>query len=405
VKIKCRPEDFRVDEITAVKPARSGAHGLYLLEKRGLSTFEAIERLARHLGCAVRSINAGGLKDRHAVTRQHLSIAGKPVGQVKLAGLRLTPLGRVPAPFTGAELAGNRFAIVLRDVPLSAAEIVAERARLAGRQGLPNYFDEQRFGSLRGGQGFIARRLLDGDPEGALRLHLGAPSRLDSSADRARRRSVERKWGRWAELRTLLPRGNDRQVVGFLCDHPESFAAAFELIEPRLAQLYLFAYQSYLWNGILGRLLRATLDEAALFTVPYVAGSLRFFGAVPQKELAALSGLRVPLPCRQADYGSADLAAAARDELGDQGLSLEDLQVRGLGRLRFRGGDRPALVRPGDLSVSTVQPDELHPGAAKLRLDFTMPPGSYATILVKYAGRELLAGSRLARRRGRGRRR
>jgi tRNA pseudouridine13 synthase len=401
VKIKCRPEDFRVDELTAVKPARTGAHGFYLLEKRGLSTFEAIGRIARHLGCPTRSINAGGLKDRHAVTRQHVSIAGKPVGHVKLAGLRLTPLGRLEAPFTGAELTGNRFAIVLRDVPPPMAATVAERARLAGRQGLPNYFDEQRFGSLRAGQGFIARRLIDGDIQGALRLHLGAPSRLDSSSDRARRQTVERKWGRWAELRGLLPRGNDRQLVDHLCAHPEDFAGAFELIEPRLAQLYVFAYQSFLWNGILGRMLGTTLDASALFTVPYAAGSLRFFDAVPRTELAALADLRIPLPCSQAVYATPELARAASDELKDEGLSLQDFQLRGLRRLRFRGGDRSALVHPGGLSVSAAQPDELHPGAVKVRLEFSLPPGSYATILVKFTGRDLLTGSRLSKRRGR----
>jgi tRNA pseudouridine13 synthase len=400
VKIKCRPEDFRVEELAELAPGRTGAHGLYLLEKRGLSTFQAIERLARHLGRPTRSISAGGLKDRHALTRQYLSIAGKPVGPLRLSGLRLTPAGRVEAPVTGRNLTGNRFAIVLRDVPAAAAPTVAERARLAGQQGLPNYFDEQRFGSLRAGQGFIARRLIAGDFPGALRLHLGAPGRLDSSDDRARRQLAEDKWGRWSELRGLLPRGNDRSVVSFLCDHPDAFAQAFELIEPRLAQLYLFAYQSWLWNGIIARLLRAALGEAKLFAVPYAAGSLWFFDAAPREALEALAARTVPLPSRQADYGPGALAEAAAAELRAENLAPEDFRLPGMRRLRFRGGDRPALVRPGNLSVSAPQPDELYPGRVKLMLEFTLPPGSYATLLVKYAGRELLAGSRLSRRRG-----
>lgn len=401
MKIKCRPEDFRVEELARLEPGGRGRFGLYMLEKRGLSTFEAIGRLARHLGRPAKSISAGGLKDKHAVTRQHLTVSGKPVGEVKLAGLKLSPLGRCEEPMTGAQLLGNRFRIILRDVPADAIESVRGRARLAARQGLPNYFDEQRFGSFRGKQGFIARRLIDADFEGALRLHLAAPGRLDASRERAARRRASELWGKWAELHAKLPRGSARKIVGHLRDHPGAFLRAFEMLEPRLAQLYLFAYQSYLWNETLAGLLARSLDSEALFEIRYAPGRLTFFDEVTESSLAGLHDLNIPLPCPGADYGSGPLAESAREALEAEGLALDRLRVEGSKKLRFRGGERPALVSPGELLVGKQQPDDLYSGRYKLRLDFTMPPGSYATLLVKFVGRELLPGSRRARKKQR----
>jgi tRNA pseudouridine13 synthase len=281
VKLKCRPEDFQVEEQAELHPGRKGRYGLFLLEKRNLSTFEAINLLARRLGKPPKSISAGGLKDKYALTRQHVTIPGKPIPPVRLKGLRLKPLGRVEAPMTGAQLRGNRFKIVLRDLPSDSVSAVRERARRAGRQGLPNYFDEQRFGSLRGGQGFIARKLIDGDHQAALKLHLATPSRLDAPKARAQRKRLAALWGDWDAAFSALPRGNDRSVVSYLREHPDSFSRAFELIEGRLAQLYLFAYQSYVWNEVLARIVAGRLPAETLVTVRYVAGRLTFYDSAP----------------------------------------------------------------------------------------------------------------------------
>jgi tRNA pseudouridine13 synthase len=400
VKIKRVPEDFQVTEVASPTSGRKGPYGLYELEKRGLSTFEAIGALARHLRRPAKVISAGGLKDKHALTRQFLTISGKPVMRLQLKGLKLTPRGRTDRPMTGAMLEGNRFRITLRELRSEDTELVSERARRAAEMGLPNYFDEQRFGSLRGGEGFIARKLIDGDFEGALRLHLAAPSRLDSSRQRAQRKRMAELWGDWQRAFAALPRSNERSVVNYLRDHPDKFKRAFELIEPRLAQLYLFAYQSYFWNETLAAILRADLQEADLFEIRYVAGRLAFPDRDPEGRIKDLAGLEIPLPSRKADYGEGPVASAAHAALESAGLTLDGFRLRGMKKLRFRAGERAAWVFPQELNVSAAKPDDMYEGKCKLRLDFRLPPGSYATLLLKYVGRELLPGSRASRQAG-----
>jgi tRNA pseudouridine13 synthase len=397
LRIKRIPEDFRVFELNSVRPAQKGPHGLYDLEKRGLSTFEALQRLARHLERPLKALSAAGLKDKHALTRQAITIAGKPVEPLRLKGLRLTPRGRAVAPATGADLRGNRFRIVLRDLDPGSAGLISERAARAAAGGLPNYFDEQRFGSLRPGEGFIARKLVDGDFEAALRLHLAAPSRLDSSRNRAQRKRLAQLWGNWQAAFEALPRSNDRSVVNYLRDHPQGFKRAFELIEPRLAQLYLFAYQSFLWNQLVAGYLRDRCAPDEVFEVRCGPGTLLFCEFPAPQRMGELIDSEIPLPHRKADFGDGDLHTAAAEALAAEGLRLDDLRLRGMKKLHFRAGKRRALVSPSALSCSPSEPDDIYGGRQKMTLEFELPPGAYATLLIKYLAQGRLAGRRSRR--------
>src|SRR4051812_27677494 len=74
--IKNRAEDFFVQEIPLYEPSGEGDHVYCEIQKVGLTTFEAIARVARALGVPSRDIGYAGMKDARAVTRQILSIVG-----------------------------------------------------------------------------------------------------------------------------------------------------------------------------------------------------------------------------------------------------------------------------------------------------------------------------------------
>ena len=75
MKLKRQPEDFRVEELPLVEGGDRGRFGFYRLTKRGVGTLEAIEEIRRRRwNLSGRQIGYGGLKDRHAVTIQYLTI-------------------------------------------------------------------------------------------------------------------------------------------------------------------------------------------------------------------------------------------------------------------------------------------------------------------------------------------
>src|SRR5947209_2363129 len=155
MKLKRLVEDFQVEEQIALRPA-PGPFALYRLTKRSLGTLEAIDAIGRRWKVPREQIAFAGLKDKHALTTQYLTIQGGPQRGLSQANLELDYLGQTKRPIHASDIAANRFVVAVRD--LSFAELDAARAALHAirRDGLPNYFDDQRFGSLGKSGQFIA---------------------------------------------------------------------------------------------------------------------------------------------------------------------------------------------------------------------------------------------------------
>src|ERR671933_272617 len=109
MKLRQHPDDFRVEEVTAVRPGQQGAHALYRLEKCGWSTPDALAALRRRWKVDPRRLSYGGLKDRHARTVQYLTVFHGPRRNLTHHGVTVTYLGQVAAPYTSRDIACNRF--------------------------------------------------------------------------------------------------------------------------------------------------------------------------------------------------------------------------------------------------------------------------------------------------------
>jgi tRNA pseudouridine13 synthase len=72
--IRARPEDFAVEELPAYSPDDGQGHLLVWLRKRSLTTEEAVREVARQARIPQGEIGVAGLKDRDAVTRQQISV-------------------------------------------------------------------------------------------------------------------------------------------------------------------------------------------------------------------------------------------------------------------------------------------------------------------------------------------
>ncbi len=167
MRIRACPEDFRVDEIALYPTAGTGAHAFVRVEKRLRTTEEVARELARAAGVAPRDVGYAGRKDRVAVTTQWFSVPGlEPDAALALPlrGARVLEAARHPHKLRTGHLRGNRFRILVRDVPAALAEAAASRAGELLRRGLPNRFGEQRFGRDRA-NALQGRRILHGELE------------------------------------------------------------------------------------------------------------------------------------------------------------------------------------------------------------------------------------------------
>lgn len=188
-------EDFEVEEVLSYEPCGEGTHTFLWVEKRGLSTFECVKRLARALGRREREFGYAGLKDRNAVTRQWISI--EHLDRRKLVGLEIPGLAILDQrqhrnKIKLGHLKGNRFRLLLRG--LAEGDLGRARAILAllETKGVPNFFGLQRFG--RGGSTpGLGRLLLEGRHEDFLEaMEPGNPVAGKALAEWKRSGKVER---------------------------------------------------------------------------------------------------------------------------------------------------------------------------------------------------------------------
>lgn len=147
---KATPEDFVVEEVAAYAPSGEGGHTFLRIEKRGLTTAEAVARVCRALGVDAREAGVAGQKDRQALTRQWVSVPGVEPERalaVEAEGVKVLEAKRHGNKLRTGHLAGNRFVIRLRGVVDGGKERAERVLERLGREGLPNYFGAQRFGA------------------------------------------------------------------------------------------------------------------------------------------------------------------------------------------------------------------------------------------------------------------
>ena len=386
MKLRRLPEDFQVQELTQVVPD-GGPFALYRMSKTSIGTPEAVNAIVEKWKVQRNRISYGGLKDRHAVTVQHLTIHNGPRKALRQKSLELEYLGQVRVPFTPAEIVGNRFQLVLRD--MTSAEVQqAENATSQVREtGLPNYFDDQRFGSLGVSGEWIARAWCLSNWERALWLALADPHVNDSSSEKQQKQLLRDLWGQWPECQQRLDRSHRRSIVTYMSDKVKvgrdpDFRGALARVSVDLRGLYLSAWQSALWNRLLTRFQDATCSADALRSFDLLSGRCVFPVQMTADEKASLQLTELPLPCARIDRPEGLIGDLLDAVLQEEQIELRQIRVKYPRDSFFSKGLRKAMISPAGLSC-VISDDELHSQRSKMTLSFDLPRGSYATILVK----------------------
>jgi tRNA pseudouridine13 synthase len=398
VAIRRTADDFRVDEelepayLDALDASASDAapHAVCRLTKTDWTTPDACDALAYMLRLRPGAVSWAGLKDRHAVTAQHISVerpspaVARSLAQgVEGPGWRVRTVGWGTEPIDAAAIRANAFEITVRGLRAQEAELMrtrAERLRAGDALVLVNYFGDQRFGSARHGKGFAARSLIAGNPLGALRLLVGTPARKDQGMQRAFTRLCAERWGDWAALAVGLPACADRRPFERLAAGatPEE---AFLAVRPFLRSMCIESYQSLLWNDGARRMVRALGGDAIEAADDF--GALVF--PLPASVPPAWFGCRPPMPGPDMAF-VAPWGDAWREALVAEGLEPAKLVVPGIPELRFGHAERPLVVRAESFAIEPDVADSMEPGARAVAVRFTLPRGAYATVLLRALG-------------------
>ena len=229
----------------------------------------------------------------------------------------------------------------------------------------------------------MARYMVLGDYERALKLALSAPYPFDRGRQKREKAILRKYWGDWRTCKALLRRGQTSKPIEYLISHPADFRGALIRLPVELGSFYLSAYQSHLWNQILAKSVRRICRPEQIVTVRTRLGELPMHRDLNESQKKALADLLVPLPSARVKIDPSDrLAAAINEVFADQGFELREMKLKGIREPFFSKGYRPALLRPTDLRFE-FQDDDIHVRQKKLMLAFDLPRGCYATVIVK----------------------
>ena len=404
--IKQRPEDFFVQEIPLYEPSGEGEHVYCEIQKVGLTTFDAVQQIARALKVSTRDVGYAGMKDARAISRQILSIWGttpEAVMALRLPNVTVLWAARHGNKLRLGHLAGNRFAIKIREVdPMKVTTLRPLIDRIV-KVGMPNYFGEQRFGR-RGDNDKLGAALIRDDYEGVLKLLLGSPNgEVDDQFSFAARRAFDARDN--AASMKAWPRraGMERRVLARLMKtHRPS--AAVRAVDEKVRRLWVSALQSRVFNDVVARRvdeLHTLYDgdlaykhaNGACFTVESAAAEQPRADAWEISPTGPLVGYRMSLPLgQQLEIEQAALAA----------VDLRPEDFRKAGKHKVKGARRPLRVNPAvaltPVSTDAGAPPDDRPAVAEapvrteggvdehgsyITVAFALPPGSYATVLLR----------------------
>jgi tRNA pseudouridine13 synthase len=401
-RLKVRLDDFVVDEVAA--PPMPDPAGAYTAARVRLVNWETnafVRDASRRLGVSRKKIHYSGVKDKRGVTEQWFTFEAPPADVRALSGGGVEVLEAVR---TRSELklgghAANRFRLVLRDLALGPSEaakrIEATWAQLAAIGGAPNVFGPQRFGARRATTHRVGERLVRGDLLGAVQVYLADPTAVPDAAfdDWARRLEA----ADWKGLLALLERGDasiERALLHRLAETGDPREALL-VLSPNLQRLFVHALQSWLFNQVVSRRLTDGLgldrphvgDLAAPIEdgqveetwVPVQESNRSRVEAELRRGRAALTGL---LPGTEAPFAEGAMGAIERAVLEEAALRTRDFLIPE--NLEWSSkGTRRALVAPVRGFEFRCREDEVHPGRAAAEFSFELPPGAYATSVLR----------------------
>lgn len=318
-RLRATQEDFVVDELQDIVPDGAGEHAWLVVRKRGANTDWVAKGLARFAGVSPMDVSYAGIKDRHAVTTQAFT--------VHLPGR--------PSP-DWAQLG------------LDGVEVI-EHSR-HGRK--------LKRGALRGNRFRIVLREVNGNrdaAEGALTAIAarGVPNYFGEQRFGLGGANVER-----AE-RMFTGEGRQR-------------------MDRNLRSMLLSAARSQLFNAVLAeRVRRDCWDRGLAGEIWSLAGSRSWFG--PEADSAALAERLASGDIHTSGplWGKGVLPCADEALAIEEAVCAEYATLRaGLERAGLEQERRALRLIPQSLRWNWVDADAL-------QLEFELPPGTYATVVLR----------------------
>ena len=397
--IKKTPFDFQVYEKSIYEPKKEGNFLFVKLRKVNISTLEAIRTLSKFLEIPLKEIGFAGLKDKYAYTEQYLSFPKEFENKLKyktflIKGNKkfetfensfsknqifelyikdfkqkifsIEEVGYIEKNLSLGDLRGNNFIITIKNLDKALYKRLLKNIKIVKKYGFANYFGEQRFGSLKDRNSFIILEALKENYEKALYIYF----------IEGRDPSLKKLWGKWEKLYGKLKyslEDFEKDVILGL-KRGLSFKKAFQIFPKNIKLMFYFAFQSFIWNKVLSIYIKRK----------YKSGEVKFITSLPLRfyyevyDYDYLKTLEVPYLGYKHKVKDKLLKEILENILKTWGITKEFYETKFFNLNIFTDGLRKAIVEKEVLKLKILKRER-----KKVTLNFFLPTGSYATILLR----------------------
>ena len=323
--IKTKPEDFIVKEIIELKEGK----GRYLyveVEKTNWNTLDLVNKLSDILNISRKNIGFAGYKDKNAVTVQYFSLFNADKNKIKdirIKDVKIKALFYGDKPIYIGALKENEFKIIARNLN--------EKKKLEINF-IENYFDDQRFGNKLNNH-LVGEALLKRDFKKAVEL-------ID-----------------------------DNKLNEYISRKKNDFVGALKLLDFKMINFYISAFQSYLFNCVL----KEYLKDYNNFKSKYSIGEFLF-------SKKRIKNFKIPLVNFDFEFRKDKISLIYKKLLKD--IKLESFIFKEFPYSVSYSVERDAFADVKDFKYK-YEKDEMNKGKYKSVLEFTLPTGSYATVVIK----------------------
>lgn len=377
ITLKKELDDFVVEEVVDFSPLDKGDFGVYLLKKWGTNTWDVIGDLKKRLRRKKEDVQYAGIKDKNAITTQHITIRHGPKKDILGKNYRLTYLGQSHIPITRAHLKGNKFLLRVRTSVDVCESYIAEQVKLIKKYGFINFFDKQRFGSVTEECKFFAKELIQKKYKQALFTLLTLTSAFEATKTHDFRNCIKNNWPNISQCMELAPSKWEKNIVELIKNNSKISNTLAKKALCLVDSDYLFflcnVYQSYIWNKIALKFFESMGVKLHRFLeAPFEYG---FYEKLEDCHLKKIFPLSLPLPAPKNSIKE-DLVDLYNKVLQEEGISnILAFRTRIKGAV-FKSSLRPVVVVPEFFRVEKIRP-------TIWELEFFLTKGSYATMLIK----------------------
>lgn len=272
-KLRKTPEEFIVKEISNYPLKKeNGKFTIADVTSTNWETNHLIRDLSKKLHISRKRIGFAGTKDKRAKTTQLMSfykISIDELSKIKIKDVKIKNIYMSDRPVKIGNLIGNRFEITVRDIDKnvnsdSITDIVSFIKKYGG---FPNFYGVQRFGIIRPITHIVGKYLVKNNFKRAVMTYIANPITGEDEESYRLRKCLENTNDFTAALKSYPDKLDfEKAILNKLVQNPDDFVSALKELPKNLLTMFIYAYQSYLFNRILSERIKKKipLNEAII---------------------------------------------------------------------------------------------------------------------------------------------